>query len=169
MGRLVSVQLAQLLPALQLEGLLGFVFYSSRLKFSTISIRDSKFSFSAGPGKFCGKPRASPEEVGEPKCIQSNFRVIPQLHSPRSSGTLIPLDESVLGQETRLRAALGQVIASSVHLGRCAGRSSTMRGQVRGNMTQQVSKGSQGIWADCQRALLLLSINDLSWIIRRHI
>lgn len=39
MGRLVRVQLAQLLPALQLEGLLGFVFYSSHLKFSTISIR----------------------------------------------------------------------------------------------------------------------------------
>lgn len=32
MGRLVSVQLAQLLLALQLEGLLGFVFYSSHLE-----------------------------------------------------------------------------------------------------------------------------------------
>lgn len=164
------MKLAQPLPALQLEGRLGFMFYSSRLKFSTISTKGLQVFIQCWAWKILWQALS----ISRRSRGTQMYTVRLQGDSPASFSkelrhTVTPLDESVLGQESRLRAALGQVIASSVHLGRCAGCSSTMRGKVRGNMTQQVSKGSQGIWAECQRALLLLSINDLSWIIRRHV
>lgn len=136
------------------------------LKFSTISIKGLQVFVQC---RACLENSvASPEQllqkVGELKAMQSDFRVIPNFILQGALALLFP------GQETGLRATLGQVIAQLrppwVGVQVAAAPRKARFGET---MTQQVSKGSQETWAGCQRVLLLLSINDSSWIDRCHI